>query len=84
MLGASQYFVSQCIQFEWDDNVKLVGMQRQNHCWLPNYLPLSDPPTVQELHMVRYFFIVSFYGLTRSPCQGSYKSEKYILDVKIV
>ncbi|XP_052741512.1 uncharacterized protein LOC112050590 [Bicyclus anynana] len=52
MLGAGHFFVSHCISFDWDSTTTLVGMQRLNHCWLPNYFPLSDPPTVQELHMV--------------------------------
>ncbi|XP_039753368.1 uncharacterized protein LOC120628811 [Pararge aegeria] len=52
MLGAGHYFVNQCIEFDWDADTKLIGMQRLNHCWLPNYFPLGDPPTVRELHMV--------------------------------
>ncbi|XP_045772841.1 uncharacterized protein LOC123872557 [Maniola jurtina] len=52
MLGAGQYFVSQCIDFAWDNKTRLVGMQLRDHCWLPKYFPISDPPTVHQLHMV--------------------------------
>ncbi|XP_050351167.1 uncharacterized protein LOC126773950 [Nymphalis io] len=52
MLGSAHYFVSQCINFEWGENYTLERMSRRNHCWLPNYLPLSENPTTYQLHMV--------------------------------
>ncbi|CAH0715726.1 unnamed protein product, partial [Brenthis ino] len=51
-LGSSHFFVSKCIWFEWGDGGELMGMSRQNYCWLPNYLPLDKKPTIHQLHMV--------------------------------
>ncbi|XP_045447816.1 uncharacterized protein LOC123656152, partial [Melitaea cinxia] len=52
MVGSGHYFVAQCIDFKWDSKGNLESMSRRNHCWLPNYLPLAEKPTLYQLHMV--------------------------------
>ncbi|CAH2096427.1 unnamed protein product [Euphydryas editha] len=52
MMGSGHYFVTQCIDFEWNSKGNLESMSRRNHCWLPNYLHLAEKPTIYQLHMV--------------------------------
>ncbi|XP_045487137.1 uncharacterized protein LOC110995240 [Pieris rapae] len=52
ILGTSNYFVSRCICFEWDDSGYILNMTRQDHCWLPNYLSLDEYPSMHQLRIV--------------------------------
>lgn len=55
-MGASHYFMSQCVDYNFDTDKNLIDINYRNTCWMPEIFSFPEKLDGHSIHLVRFSY----------------------------